>query len=64
MYILVCTGWGPYAYFRSLEEFRAQTQAASAVNMQDVEAQVENQRDTITGLSLTHDSSPRQEENG
>ncbi|CBI33615.3 hypothetical protein VitviT2T_021835 [Vitis vinifera] len=62
-------GWGPYAYFRTLEESRAQTQAANAVNVQDVEAQVENQQDernrnTFTGLSLAHDSSSRQEENG
>lgn len=62
-------GWGPYAYFRTLEESRAQTQAANAVNVQDVEAEIENQQDernrnTFTGLSLAHDSSSRQEENG
>lgn len=66
---LLPAGWGPYAYFRTLEESRAQTQAANAVNVQDVEAQVENQQDernrnTFTGLSLAHDSSSRQEENG
>ncbi|KAK9272595.1 hypothetical protein L1049_002969 [Liquidambar formosana] len=63
-------GWGPYAYFKVLEESRASTQAANGVNSLNVhagEAQVENQQDegtnhTCMGLSLGGDSNSILEE--
>ncbi|PSR87838.1 Lipid phosphate phosphatase, partial [Actinidia chinensis var. chinensis] len=58
-------GWGPYAYFRVLEESRAATQPANAVNALNVrstEARMESQQDerninSFTGISLAGDSS-------
>ncbi|GFZ18911.1 lipid phosphate phosphatase 3 [Actinidia rufa] len=58
-------GWGPYAYFRVLEESRAATQPANAVNALNVrstEAHMESQQDerninAFTGISLAGDSS-------
>uniref|UniRef100_A0A5B6Z6S9 Putative lipid phosphate phosphatase 2 isoform X2 n=1 Tax=Davidia involucrata TaxID=16924 RepID=A0A5B6Z6S9_DAVIN len=65
-------GWGPYAYFRVLEESRVTTQAANAVdshNAQATEDQIENQQDersnnTFIGISLSGDSSLAVEESG
>uniref|UniRef100_A0A5B7CC89 Putative lipid phosphate phosphatase 2 isoform X2 n=1 Tax=Davidia involucrata TaxID=16924 RepID=A0A5B7CC89_DAVIN len=53
--------WGPYAYFRILEESRGTTQAANAVNSHNAQAtgaQNENQQDernnnAFTGISLS-----------
>lgn len=45
---LVCVGWGPYAYFRVLEESRSGAQATSMVNLHNVQAtdsEVGNQED-------------------
>ncbi|XP_057481390.1 lipid phosphate phosphatase 2-like [Actinidia eriantha] len=54
-------GWGPYAYFRALEESRAATQPANAVNALNVrstEAHMESQQDERNiGISLAGDSS-------
>jgi diacylglycerol diphosphate phosphatase/phosphatidate phosphatase len=63
-------GWGPYAYFRVLEESRASAQAANAVNgrnVQAMEAQVGNEQDERSihgcmGLSIAHNSSTILEE--
>ncbi|XVF71563.1 hypothetical protein PTKIN_Ptkin12aG0048200 [Pterospermum kingtungense] len=58
-------GWGPYAYFRVLEESHANTNATDVVNLQDAmagEAQVMNQEeersdDGFIGLHLARNSS-------
>ncbi|EEF34324.1 putative lipid phosphate phosphatase 3, chloroplastic isoform X2 [Ricinus communis] len=55
-------GWGPYAYFRVLEESRGSTQASSAINLLNSEireAQVENEDDSngFLGLHLADASS-------
>lgn len=58
-------GWGPYAYFRVLEESRASTQAPNMTNVhngQALEVQVEEQHEErrshgCLGLSITNDDS-------
>lgn len=64
-------GWGPYAYFRVLEELRASTQAANTVNMQPREAHTEIQQherssNAFTGISLAGEisSTPEDLESG
>ncbi|KAF5479943.1 hypothetical protein F2P56_000725 [Juglans regia] len=57
-------GWGPYAYFRVLEESHGRTQAA---NVQAMEAQVDNEQDERSihgciGISLARNSSSKLEE--
>jgi diacylglycerol diphosphate phosphatase/phosphatidate phosphatase len=45
---ILFVGWGPYAYFKMLEESRASTQAAIAVNLrsaQAVQPQVDDKQD-------------------
>lgn len=58
--MLFSAGWGPYAYFRMLEESRGMAQAPNAQNAsraQLTEAQVENQEGQshhgCMGLSLS-----------
>lgn len=48
--MLFSAGWGPYAYFKMLEELQGMVQAPNAQN--GSEAQVENQ-EACMGLSLT-----------
>ncbi|KAJ7975773.1 lipid phosphate phosphatase 2-like [Quillaja saponaria] len=62
-------GWGPYAYFRMLEESRANTQPADAHNAytnHTTEAQMENQEERshhgCMGLTLARNSSTTLEE--
>lgn len=65
-------GWGPYAYFRELEESRSSTQAANAVNGCNVQAmeaqpQVDNAHDERSihgcmGLTLARNSNTTLEE--
>ena len=58
-------GWGPYAYFRVLEESVANTNANNVVNLQDAmagEVQVVNQEEEksdngFMGLHLARNSS-------
>ncbi|KAG5527995.1 hypothetical protein RHGRI_028807 [Rhododendron griersonianum] len=67
-------GWGPYAYFRVLEEIRTSTQAANNVNMQNVQPreahmespQHERSSNAFIGISLAGDtsSSPEDLESG
>lgn len=43
-----CVGWGPYAYFRVLEESRSGAQATNMVSMHNVQAtapEVDNQEE-------------------
>lgn len=71
LYILFI-GWGPYAYFRELEESRSSTQAANAVNGCNVQAmeaqpQVDNAHDERSihgcmGLTLARNSNTTLEE--
>jgi hypothetical protein len=37
MYIFLTTGWGPYEYFRALEESRSNTNSGESVNELDVQ---------------------------
>ncbi|KAF5192059.1 lipid phosphate phosphatase 2-like, partial [Thalictrum thalictroides] len=62
-------GWGPYAYFRMLEESSAQqTNGVNALNVQIMEAQVLQQRNEQNNQSYTspeeHDSGLEDLENG
>ena len=58
--LCVHVGWGPYAYFRVLEESRSHTQATNMVNMQNMQptpSEVVNQEeyrhsDGFMGLHL------------
>lgn len=48
-------GWGPYAYFQSLEELRANTESVhqmNALNMPEMEVQVTNQQVVRNGNSF------------
>ena len=59
---LLHAGWGPYAYFRELEESRAYSQAADTVNPLNAElmdSHVESKEDDsdgFLGLHLASDS--------
>lgn len=60
--LIYIVGWGPYAYFRVLEESRRYTQApntSDAHNGQALEAQVENQQEErsngFRGLCIAYD---------
>lgn len=63
-------GWGPYAYFRMLEELRTSAQAANNVHVQNeqpTEAHMESQRhernsNAFIGISLAGDSSSTPED--
>ncbi|KAF7130301.1 hypothetical protein RHSIM_Rhsim10G0073100 [Rhododendron simsii] len=63
-------GWGPYAYFRVVEELRASTQAANNVNTQNGqprEAHMESQHherssNAFIGISLAGDTSSTPED--
>ena len=71
LYILFI-GWGPYAYFRELEESRSSTQAVNAVNGCNVQAmeaqpQLDNAHDERSihgcmGLTLARNSNTTLEE--